>query len=102
MYTKSAIKETIKNVWEEPDGSTAYDTNKEKVEVVFKDYKDYVNKVLVKVLNDFYDGKINFDKTTAFQLLWDFDETLESIEKQFEYEINEMLLIYYYKQLEEV
>ena len=98
-YSKTAIKETIKDVWEEPDGSDAYSTKKEEVEVYFKNHNEYINKVLVKVLNDFYDGKINFDKTTALQLLWDFDEIEETIEKEFEYEINDILLDYYYEQI---
>lgn len=96
-FVKTAIKETVKDVWEEPDGSTAYSTNKEDVEVYFKDHKEYINKVLVKALSDFYNG--DFNSITAFNLIYDFEEIEETIEKEFEYEINEILLDYYYEQI---
>lgn len=101
-YTKKTIKETISNVWEEPDGSTTYDTIKEIVEVKFENYRDYVNKVLVKVLKDFYvtDG-LPFDENTAYHLLYDFDDIAATIEEEFSYDINNILLKYYYAQKEE-
>lgn len=95
-YTKIAIKETIKDVWEEPDGSTAYSTNKEEVEVHFKDHKEYINKVLVKVLSFFYNG--DFNSNTAFNLIYDFEGIESTIEEEFKYEINEILMNLYYEE----
>lgn len=98
-YTRTAIKETIKDVWQEPDGSDAYSTFKEEVEVKFENHKDYIKKVLVRVLSEFYNG--DFNSITAFNLIYDFEAIEEVIEEEFEYDINEILLEYYYKQVEE-
>lgn len=101
-YIVTAIDEIVTDVWEDIDGSTTYSTKKEEVEVKFENLKDYIKNVVVKVLKDFYNGyKENFNEETAFNLLYDFEGTLEAIEKEFEYDINELLLQFYRKQQKE-
>ena len=55
-YVVTAIDEIVTDVWEDIDGSTTYSSKKEEVEVKFESFKDYIKKVVVKVLKDFYNG----------------------------------------------
>lgn len=58
-------------------------------EVYFDSRKEYIEKVIVKVLKDNYDSEIN-EKTTA-KLLNDFDDFFEQVEDEYEYEIEDKL-----------
>lgn len=101
-YIVNAVDEIVTDVWEDIDGSTTYSSKKEEVEVHFESYKDYIKKIIIRVLREFYNGyKQGFNEETAFNLIYDFDEVEEAIEKEFAYDINELLLQYYRKQQKE-